>query len=127
VSAVDAEIEHALRAAWSLDALAAYADHLQLRGDPRGELIAFDLHPLADHHAWRKRRRALLAAWLGELADRAGHLVQHGFIHSPSPRARALPLPHHPRPRRSRAGSARATSCATAASRATSSTARSAP
>ena len=80
-AAADADIEHALRAAWSLDALAAYADHLQLRGDPRGELIALDLHPLTDHHAWRKRRRAALAEWLGELADRAGHLVQHGFIH----------------------------------------------
>lgn len=36
------EIEDALRAEWSVGALAAYADHLQLAGDPRGELIVLD-------------------------------------------------------------------------------------
>lgn len=74
-------IEDTLRAAWSNGALAAYADQLQLAGDPRGELIAFDLDPKPGHRGWAQRRRALLAAWLGELADRAGHLVQHGFAH----------------------------------------------
>ena len=74
-------IEDTLRAAWSDGALAAYADHLQLAGDPRGELIVLDLNPQAGHRGWAQRRRALLAEWLGELADRAGHLVQHGFSH----------------------------------------------
>jgi len=32
---------------------------------------------------WKAQRQALLVAWLGEaLAARAGHLVQHGFIHA---------------------------------------------
>jgi hypothetical protein len=77
------ELERALVMSWNLDTLAVYADHLQQRGDPRGELIALDLSPAVEDMAWRTQRQALLVAWLGEeLAARAGHLVQHGFIHS---------------------------------------------
>jgi len=73
------ELEHSLRASWSTDTLAVYADHLMSLGDPRGELIALDLHPV-DEPAWHARRHALLDAWLGP-AHPWGHLVQHGFIH----------------------------------------------
>lgn len=75
------ELERSLQASWSLDTLAVYADLLQQRGDPRGELIALDLSPAPEDKAWRTQRGALLVAWLGEeLAARAGHLIQHGFI-----------------------------------------------
>ncbi|WP_164008631.1 hypothetical protein [Pyxidicoccus trucidator] len=77
------ELERSLVTSWNLDTLAVYADHLQQRGDPRGELIALDLRPSPEDKAWRTQRQALLVAWLGEeLAARAGHLVQHGFIHA---------------------------------------------
>lgn len=77
------ELERALVTSWNLDTLAVYADHLQQRGDPRGELMALDLRPAPEDPAWRTQRQALLVAWLGEtLAARAGHLVQHGFLHS---------------------------------------------
>jgi hypothetical protein len=73
------DLEAALRASWSTDTLAVYADHLMSLGDPRGELIALDLHPV-DEPAWHARRRVLLYHWLG--ADHSwGHLVQHGFVH----------------------------------------------
>ncbi len=75
------ELEGALLASWNAGDLAVYADHLQVLGDPRGELIALDLAPRPEG-AWRKRRRAVLAAWLGpELAASAGRLVQHGVVH----------------------------------------------
>ncbi|WP_163995687.1 hypothetical protein [Pyxidicoccus caerfyrddinensis] len=68
---------------WRLDALAVQADRLQQRGDPRGELMALDLNPTPEDRGWRHRRHELLTTWLGEpLAARAGHLVQHGFIHA---------------------------------------------
>ncbi len=77
------ELERALAESWDLDTLAVYADHLQQRGDPRGELMALDLRPAPEDKAWKAQRQALLVAWLGEeLAARAGHLVQHGFIHA---------------------------------------------
>jgi hypothetical protein len=38
------ELELALQATWDRDRLAVYADELQQLGDPRGELIAIDLH-----------------------------------------------------------------------------------
>jgi hypothetical protein len=77
------ELERSLAASWDLDTLAVYADHLQQRGDPRGELMALDLNPAPEDKGWKAQRQALLVAWLGEaLAARAGHLVQHGFIHA---------------------------------------------
>jgi hypothetical protein len=76
------ELEAALHASWSTDTLSVYADHLLSLGEPRGELIALDLAPAPADRAWWNRRRAALDAWLGhDLAARAGHLVQHGFIH----------------------------------------------
>src|SRR5262245_92871 len=76
------ELEAALHASWSTDTLSVYADHLLSLGEPRGELIALDLAAAPADRAWWNRRRAALDAWLGhDLAARAGHLVQHGFIH----------------------------------------------
>ncbi len=62
-----AEIEAALADAWTLDNLAVYGDHLQQLGDPRGELIAVDLH-IAHHGSSpeiQHRRRRAIRAWLG--------------------------------------------------------------
>ncbi len=77
------ELERSLVESWSLDTLAVYADHLQRQGDPRGELMALDLSPTPEDEGWKHQRQALLVAWLGEeLAARAGHLVQHGYLHA---------------------------------------------
>lgn len=79
---VVAELERALQRAWRFDELAVYGDLLQAAGDPRGELVALDLHPNAGDAEWRARRREALNAWLGEtLATSAGAVVQHGFVH----------------------------------------------
>ncbi len=62
-----ATLEAELRRAWTLDNLAVYGDHLQQLGDPRGELIAVDVH-LARHGRGPEvehRRRRALRAWLG--------------------------------------------------------------
>lgn len=62
--------------------LAVYADALQAQGDPRGELIAIDLHAAA-HGASRElddRRAAVLAGWLGSLATEPGLRFSGGFI-----------------------------------------------
>lgn len=76
------ELEAALHRGWSFDELEVYADHLLSNNDPRGDVIALDLCPRPEQRAWVQRRRAALAAWLGNaLAVRAGHLVQHGFLH----------------------------------------------
>ncbi|MCP3057404.1 hypothetical protein LXT21_01285 [Myxococcus sp. K38C18041901] len=84
VSAGDwSELDHSLVTAWSLETLAVQADLLQQRGDPRGELMALDLNPKPEDRGWRHRRQEVLTTWLGApLAARAGHLVQHGFIHA---------------------------------------------
>ncbi|MBA2538524.1 MAG: hypothetical protein H0V17_02715 [Deltaproteobacteria bacterium] len=62
-----AELEAALDAAWTLDNLQVYGDHLQQLGDPRGELIGIDVAiartgstPVLAH-----RRRRFLRSWLG--------------------------------------------------------------
>src|SRR5689334_8932271 len=76
------ELEAALQRGWSFDDLEVYADHLLAKNDPRGDIVAIDLSPRPEQATWVQRRRAALAAWLGNsLAHRAGHLVQHGFIH----------------------------------------------
>jgi len=52
------------------------------KNDPRGDVVALDLFPRPEQASWVQRRRTALAAWLGNaLAARAGHLVQHGFVH----------------------------------------------
>jgi hypothetical protein len=76
------DLEAALQRGWSFDDLEVYADHLLAKNDPRGELVALDLSPRPEQATWVQRRRAALASWLGgSLAARAGHLVQHGFLH----------------------------------------------
>ena len=76
------ELEAALQRGWSFDELEVYADHLLSKNDPRGDVVALDLFPRPEQASWVQRRRTALAAWLGNaLAARAGHLVQHGFVH----------------------------------------------
>ena len=76
------ELEAALQRGWSFDELEVYADHLLSKNDPRGDVVAIDLSPRPEQQTWVQRRRAALGAWLGNaLAMRAGHLVQHGFLH----------------------------------------------
>jgi hypothetical protein len=62
--------------------LAVYADALQSHGDPRGELIAIDLHAAA-HGSSRElddRRAAVLAGWLGSLATEPGLRFENGLL-----------------------------------------------
>jgi len=81
--AIRDDLEAALVACWNVDDLAVYADHLLADGDPRGELIALDLHPDRVAPEWGARRQAALRAWLGgDLAARAQGLVRHGFVHA---------------------------------------------
>ncbi|MDQ3340218.1 MAG: hypothetical protein M4D80_34100 [Myxococcota bacterium] len=76
------ELEAALQRGWSFDELEVYADHLLSKNDPRGDVVAIDLSPRPEQQTWVQRRRTALGAWLGNaLALRAGHLVQHGFLH----------------------------------------------
>ena len=76
------ELEAALQARWSFDELEVYADYLLGKHDVRGDIVALDLIPRPEQQTWVQRRRAALSAWIGNsLAARAGHLVQHGFIH----------------------------------------------
>ena len=78
-------IEAALLASWDRENLAVYGDYLQANGDPRGELIAIDLHverngPSDELSA---RKRALIDAWLGpELAARVLAIgkISVGFV-----------------------------------------------
>jgi len=76
------ELEAELRRGFDRETLAVYADHLQSRGDPRGELIAIDLH--ADEHALspelHERRAALLLEQLGDLATHPAIVCSHGFL-----------------------------------------------
>ncbi len=58
------ELEAALRADWTDEALSVYADHLQSEGDPRGELIALDLDG-SDAEPVIARRGDLFRKWLG--------------------------------------------------------------
>jgi uncharacterized protein (TIGR02996 family) len=71
-----------------LAARAVYADELQSRGDPRGELIALELAGAGAHAA--AVRRAHAATWWPELADHA-FATKHGFVHRIRSRANALP------------------------------------
>lgn len=81
--AIRDDLEEALLACWNVDDLAVYADHLLGDGDPRGELIALDLHPDPASGEWQARREVVLRAWLGrDLAARAHALVRHGFVHA---------------------------------------------
>ena len=62
--------------------LAVYADALQSHGDPRGELIAIDLHAAA-HGTTREldeRRATVLTGWLGSLATEPGLRFADGCI-----------------------------------------------
>jgi hypothetical protein len=63
----DVELEAALQAKLDAQTLGVYADALQAKNDPRGELISIDLH--CDAHGstpeLEARRREHLVAWLG--------------------------------------------------------------
>jgi hypothetical protein len=64
------QLEAALQARWDDATAAVYADALIARNDPRGELLALDLH-IARHgltEELRVARRARVTAWLGERA-----------------------------------------------------------
>jgi hypothetical protein len=72
-----------LRASWTREHAAIYADRLQATGDLRGELIAIDLAleqrrtPELEH-----RREALLATWCGDLlAPPRDELVKPSSLH----------------------------------------------
>jgi hypothetical protein len=76
-------LETALLARWGREEMTVYADYLQSIGDPRGEVIAIDLVNLdtVDESAWRERRHAVIATWLGEsLADKLGSMIFQGFV-----------------------------------------------
>ena len=75
-----AELEAAVRATWDREAIAIYADHLQAIGDPRGELVAIDLHiDRGDAGAAVLARRAeLIEQWFG--ADLPPGIVRYGFV-----------------------------------------------
>lgn len=82
------ELERAVARTLDRAQLLVYADALQAAGDPRGELIAIDLHleggadpganPDADPDALRARRAELLREWLGDLAPRVR--TRFGFL-----------------------------------------------
>jgi hypothetical protein len=78
-----AKLEAALQDTFDREHLAVYADALQARGDPRGELIAIDLH--IDAHGstaeLAARRGELIAAWLGNFAASRVVRVRYGFVH----------------------------------------------
>lgn len=67
---------------WNVAQLAVYADELQAQGDPRGELIALDLHAAA-HGAPTElveRRRALLDGLLGDRATDPAIRCRYGHV-----------------------------------------------
>jgi len=74
------DLEAALRTSWDPGTVAVYADHLQLLGDTRGELIAIDLR-IEDSGPTPelvRRRQEILASWLG--AELPHGVIRHGFI-----------------------------------------------
>jgi hypothetical protein len=78
------DVEAALAASWDREHRAVYGDALAASGDPRGELIAIDLH-VETHGPSEEltaRKQALIEAWLGaELAARmANGTIKPGFI-----------------------------------------------
>jgi hypothetical protein len=80
-----AEIEAALAANFDREQLAVYGDYLQSIGDPRGELVAIDLH-VGKHGRTPElddRKRELVERWLGDdLAEILRHAgaIDHGFV-----------------------------------------------
>jgi hypothetical protein len=50
------DLERALADQFDAEHLSVYGDYLQSIGDPRGDLIAFDLHGLGAARARRPRR-----------------------------------------------------------------------
>jgi hypothetical protein len=79
------EVERALATTWDREQLAVYGDYLQAKGDPRGEMIAIDLHAAEHEYSeeLQQRKRELVMAWLGDdlatiLADAGA--VREGFV-----------------------------------------------
>lgn len=72
------DLEAELAESLDVEQLEVYADYLQSIGDPRGELIAFDLHGVDDS----PRRAELTRAWLGRNAEAitAAATIEAGFI-----------------------------------------------
>ena len=78
-----AELEAAcFSSGWERAQLAVYGDALQAAGDPRGELVAIDLHAEArgPTDELDERRRELLGTWLGELAGSRAVRCVWGFV-----------------------------------------------
>jgi hypothetical protein len=75
-------LERALQDCWSRELLPVYADALQADGDPRGALIALDLHVEA-HGASAElaaRHTELLEVWLGRDPAWTERITQFGFV-----------------------------------------------
>lgn len=75
------ELEATLQAAWDDDTAAVYADRLTADGDPRGELIAIDLHP--NREQLTERKRELIRSWLGDAIATWTvnlHNVEYGLV-----------------------------------------------
>lgn len=72
------DLERALADQFDAEHLSVYGDYLQSIGDPRGDLIAFDLHGLDD----AARRAQLIVDWLGSTTAEllATATIEHGFI-----------------------------------------------
>jgi hypothetical protein len=72
------ELERELAEQFDADQLSVYGDYLQSIGDPRGDLIAFDLHELDD----TPRRAQLIVEWLGSATVEliATATIEYGFI-----------------------------------------------
>jgi hypothetical protein len=75
-----ADLEALVDSSWDREHLAIYADALQAVGDPRGELLAFDLHADVAGPELNPRIRDLEKAFLGDLASELGIRVPHGFV-----------------------------------------------
>jgi hypothetical protein len=72
------DLERALADQFDAEHLSVYGDYLQSIGDPRGDLIAFDLSELDD----ARRRDQLIAEWLGGATTDllATATIELGFI-----------------------------------------------
>jgi hypothetical protein len=80
---VRARLAATLRASWTREHAAIYADHLQTQGDPHGELIAIDLAlEVRRDLELERRREVVLEAWCDELlAPPRDELVRPSSLH----------------------------------------------
>lgn len=79
-----AELETTLQTKWDLETAAIYADALIALGDPRGELIALDLH-IAQHGETAELARTrtdAVFAWIGRVSPIASKNIRFGLVES---------------------------------------------